>query len=155
MCGSSRSAQTSRMLSSSDDTRFAVNARDTSLRRRVCFGGSVQMIMPVSRIGASVMISTVVPCDDTYVSWFLFAASMSWKRVSTQKSWRSLCHTGASSRIRFQSGYGSSRSSGVNGSQYRSLMVLPQEGWPHSTDGAEPGQEMLRGSRLQSRVDEG
>src|SRR3954463_6168274 len=113
------------MRSSSDDTRLAVNARDTSLRRRVCFGGSVQMIMPVSRFGSSVMVSTVVPCDDTYVSWSLFAASMSWKRVSTQKSYRSLCQTGASSRIRFQSGYGSSRSPGVNGSQYRLLMVLP------------------------------
>ena len=49
-------------------------------------GGSVQMIMPVSRIGSSVMISTVVPCDDTYVSWSLLAASMSWNRVSAQKS---------------------------------------------------------------------
>ena len=65
MCGSSRSAQTLRMVSSSDDTRFAVNARDTSLRRRVCFGGSVQMIIPVSTIGWSPIISTVVPCDDT------------------------------------------------------------------------------------------
>ena len=74
------------MLSSSDDTRLAVNACDTSLRRRVCFGGSVQMIMPVSRIGASVMISTVVPYDDTYVSWSLLAASTSWNRVRAQKS---------------------------------------------------------------------
>ena len=72
--------------------------------------------MPVST-GAAVIVSIVVPWLELNVSWSLFACSMSWKRVSTQKSYRSLCQTGASSRIRFHNGYGSSRSSGVNGSQ--------------------------------------
>ena len=77
------------MRSSSIATRRPVNARETSLRRIVCFGGSSQMIMPVSN-GSTDMISTVVPWAELNVSGSLCAISMSRKRLRTQKSWRSL-----------------------------------------------------------------
>ena len=48
------------MRSSSIDTRRVVNARDTSLRSIVCFGGSSQMIIPVLT-GSGDMVSSVVP----------------------------------------------------------------------------------------------
>ncbi len=77
------------MRSSSIDTRRGVNARDTSFRSIVCFGGSSQMIIPVST-GTGDMVSSVVPWFELNVSASRFAASMSWKRESAKKSSRSL-----------------------------------------------------------------
>ena len=77
------------MRSSSIDTRRVVNARDTSLRSIVCFGGSSQMIIPVVT-GSGDMVSSVVPWFELNVSASRCAASMSWNRESAKKSSRSL-----------------------------------------------------------------
>ena len=53
----------SRMRCSSAATRRGVKARDTSARRRVCSGGSMKIISPVSR-GSSVISSSTVPCAE-------------------------------------------------------------------------------------------
>ena len=74
-----------RMRSSSSDMRRAVNARETSLRRVECLGGSVQIIIPVSTTSGE-RESKVVPWAELNPSGSLLAASMSWNRLSTQKS---------------------------------------------------------------------
>ena len=62
--------------------RRGVKARETRLRRIVWSGGSMKMIRPVAAMSPPI-ISNTVPWAELNPRGSLWAASMSWKRLST------------------------------------------------------------------------
>ncbi len=89
------------------EIRRGVNARDTSDRSLVWSGGSMLIIWWL-RSSSGPRLSSTVEWAELNVDGFLLAASTSSNRLMAQKSRRSLRYTGASSRNRFHTGYGSS-----------------------------------------------
>ena len=96
-----------RMRSSSPEMRRGVNARDTRPRSFVWSGGSRKIIIRCGAFSGPRLSSTVVWAE-LKVAVSRLAASTSAKRLRAKKPYSSLKYTGASSRRRFQAGYGSS-----------------------------------------------
>ncbi len=77
------------MRSSSRPIRRGVNARDTRERIRVCWGGSMKIIIIRSSM-PSPIISNTVPWAEENRFGSRLAVSTSANRLSAQKSYRSL-----------------------------------------------------------------
>ena len=75
--GSRHSAVKSRICCSSADTRFGVNARESSLRWSVCAGGSSKINVPGGCSTSALMSSSTLPLPLMKVSLSFSACSMS------------------------------------------------------------------------------
>ena len=114
--GSRVRAQNSRTLGSIASMLFGVNTRDMRPRCASCAGGSSIRIIPDGTSIPDMMISSVEPFPERKVSQSTNPRSTSPYRVSAQKSYLSLRYSGASSRMRFQTGCGSLSTSLLKGS---------------------------------------
>ena len=105
--GSRLRAQNSRTWPSRASIFLGVNTRDITLRWMSWMGGSSKRTMPGGISMPALMSSRMEPLPDRYVSQSTRPFSTSSKRLSAQKSCLSLYQSGASSRIRRQTEYGS------------------------------------------------